>query len=55
MSLNKESKVVTVLCNFLNPFCQLSSGLCSVKYDSSWMYAVFSSNLANSGSWEIKR
>ena len=47
---NKESKVVSVLCNFLNPFCLLSSRLCSVKYDSTWWYTVFSSNLANSGS-----
>ena len=53
MSSNKESKVVSVLCNFLNPFCLLSSS--SVKYDSSWTYTVFSSNLANSGSWEIGR
>ena len=55
MSSNKESKVVSVLCNFLNPFCLLSSRLCSVKYDSSWTYTVFSSNLANSGIWEIGR
>ena len=31
MSSYKESKVVSVLCNFLNPFCLLLSRLCSVK------------------------
>ena len=41
MSLNKESKVVSVLCNFLNPFRLLSSRLCSVKYDSSWTCTSF--------------
>ena len=27
MSSNKESKVVSVLCNFLNPLCLLSSSV----------------------------
>ena len=53
MSSKKETKVVSVLANFLNPFFLLSSWLCSVKYDSSWRYLVFSCNLANIGSWEI--
>ena len=44
MMSNKERKVVSALGNFLNPFHLLSSSLCSVKYDSSWTYTVFSSN-----------
>ena len=55
LSSREESKVVSVLCNFLNPFCLLPSRLCSVKYDSSWTYIVFSSNLANSVNCEIGR
>ena len=53
MSSKKETKVVSVLANFLNPFFLLSIWLCSVKYNSSWRYLVFSCNLANIGSWEI--
>ena len=55
MSSYKESKVVSVLCNFLNPFCLLLSRLCSVKYNSTLWYTVFSSNLANSCNLEILR
>ena len=52
-SSNTSNTVVSVLCNILNPFSLLSSSLSSVKYSSSWWHAVFSSNLANSGSWGI--